>query len=51
MCSNSEAIDLVSLFVEAQDRLLVDVVRRDDGELAEPGQLETFGDSLESLPR
>lgn len=51
MCSNSEAVDLVTLLVQTQYGFLVDVVRSDDGQFAEPGQLELFTDPLEGLPR
>jgi hypothetical protein len=50
MGSNAEAVDLVALLVETQNRLFVDVVRGDNGEVAEPRYLKAFGHTLECLP-
>lgn len=51
MRSDAEAIDLVALLVQAQYRVLVDVVRCHDRQLAEPRQLEPFRDALERFAR
>lgn len=49
MCSNSKAINLVSLLVQAQNSVLVDIVRCDDSQLIEPWYLESLGDRFESF--
>lgn len=51
MGSNSEAVDFVTLLVQAQYGFLVDVIRSYDGQFAKPGQLELFADPLEGFPR
>lgn len=48
--TDSETIDFVSLLVQADDRVLVDVVRGDDGQAIEPRDVEVTGNAFEGFP-
>lgn len=51
MSSDSEAIDLMTLLIQAQYGFLVDVIRCHDGQLVEPFDLELFSYQIERLTR
>lgn len=51
MRANAKAIDLMTLLVQAEYGILVDVVGGDNGQLVEPWYLETIRYLLESLTR
>lgn len=51
MRANAKAIDAMALLVQTEDRLLVDVVRCDNGQLAKPGHLKAGGHRLEGVAR
>jgi len=51
MRANAKAIDLVPLLIQAEDGVLVDVVRCHDGQFVEPRNLEPLRHLLEGLPR
>lgn len=51
MRADSKAIDFVPLFVQAEDRLLIDVVRRDYSQRVEPRNIEAFRNQLERFTR
>lgn len=49
--ANAKAIDLVSLLIETQYGVLVDIIRRHNGQLVKPWNLEAFRHLLEGFPR
>lgn len=51
MRANAKAIDFMALLVEAEYGILVNVIRRDNGQLVKPWHLETFRHLLECLTR
>jgi hypothetical protein len=48
--SNSKDIDGVTLIVQGENRVLVDIVRSDDRQAREPVDVEGLGDADERLP-
>lgn len=48
--TDSEAINLMSLLVETDNGVLVDVIRSDDGQLIEPRDVESGSDTLKGFP-
>lgn len=53
MCADAEAVNLVSLLVETDDCLLVNVVTCNDGKVLEPGKIKpaTLCYSYEAVSR
>lgn len=51
MCTNAKAIYFVTLLVQTQNGILVDVIRSHNGQLIEPWNFEAFRHLLECFPR
>lgn len=51
MRADAESVDAVALLVQAEDRLLVDVVGRNDRQLIEPRHRKPIGHPLECVAR
>ena len=50
MSANAEAINGVSLVVEGEDGVFIDVVRCDNGQVGEPRDVKVLGDVLKCFP-